>query len=345
MNITPPEPIGSFSQSHKVEGLKFPSATHTSLPKETPAAQRNVQDSVSVSSYDKLSVSDFYKMVADRNFASKLMSMSPSADASAVFVKALESAVRNAVSSVYSLLKKLSDEFGETDESEKLYLFELLMKLETQFTYQHSCRVTDLSAALAERLGNDSEIMKEVADGAKFKELGQAAITFSLADDDEKEIVYSLMRGQLQAFRDAGEFHDIGKINIPEEIINKPDRLTDIEFEIMKQHPVIGEALLRPIKSMAHVLPTVRHHHERWDGGGYPDGIKEREIPLSARIVTVTDSFDAMTSDRPYRKAFSPAVAVEELIKNAGSQFAPDIVASFVAFLRDSGELGGRDED
>src|SRR5262249_58843793 len=96
--------------------------------------------------------------------------------------------------------------------------------------------------------------------------------------------------------------HDIGKVRVPESILNKPGKLTETEWEIMKTHPEVGERILSPIQSLQAVLPIVRHHHERWDGTGYPDALAGRAVPLGARIVAVCDAYRAMTEDRPYRK-------------------------------------------
>ena len=312
------------------ESVKLTTASFPAKSNSTP------KDSVTVSSNNRPANSYFNKMLNNRERASVIMS---SVNSNVAFVKALENAVRNAVSSVYSLLKNLEEENSISDEKEKLYLLELLMKLEGQFTYQHSCRVTDLSMSLAERLNGDPQLKKEIKDGAMFKELGFAAVSYAMSDEEEQSEISSFMSSQLKSFRDAGELHDIGKIQIPAHIVNKPDKLTDAEFEVMKQHPILGEALLKPIKSMAHVLPTVRHHHERWDGKGYPDEIKDQKIPLSARIIAVTDSFDAMISERPYKKAMTVSEAVDELIKNSGTQFAPDIVVAFISLLKEKGEL------
>ncbi|MEA2507410.1 MAG: hypothetical protein QOH48_2028 [Actinomycetota bacterium] len=117
--------------------------------------------------------------------------------------------------------------------------------------------------------------------------------------------------------------HDVGKIGVPDAILLKPSGLTDAEWEIMRRHPVIGEQMLKPIDFLASALPIVRHHHERWDGGGYPDGLVEGSIPLAARIVAVCDSFDAMISDRPYRAGLPTATALEEILRCAGTQFDP----------------------
>lgn len=128
----------------------------------------------------------------------------------------------------------------------------------------------------------------------------------------------------------AGLLHDIGKIGVPEQILNKPGHLTDDEYSIISKHPVRGGQILSRLKNIEDVIRCVVHHHERYDGTGHPDKLKGEEIPLGSRILAVADTYDAMTSDRPYRKALSHDVAIAELIKCSGTQFDPDIVQAFL---------------
>lgn len=123
-----------------------------------------------------------------------------------------------------------------------------------------------------------------------------------------------------------GMLHDIGKIGIPEEVLHKPGKLTPEQFSMIKQHPTVGAAILDGIGELEDVVPGVLHHHERLDGLGYPKGLKGDDIPLYARVLAVADTFDAMTSERPYRKALSVQVATEELQRHAGTQFDPAVV-------------------
>jgi putative nucleotidyltransferase with HDIG domain len=134
----------------------------------------------------------------------------------------------------------------------------------------------------------------------------------------------------LRNLRFGAIFHDIGKIAVPEEILNKRGGLDDEEWRVVKRHTVMGERILSSVDFLSDVLPIVRHEHERWDGGGYPDGLSGEEIPLGSRIVFVCDAYDAMTSDRPYRAAMSDAHAREELNRNAGTQFDSDVVAALL---------------
>jgi len=125
-------------------------------------------------------------------------------------------------------------------------------------------------------------------------------------------------------------FHDIGKIEIPDNILNKPFKLTNEEYEIIKRHPEAGEEILRNVKFLSDVAEIVKQHQERWDGKGYPRGLKGEEIHLYARIVALADAFDAMTSDRVYRKAMSIEEAIDEIIRNKGTQFDPLVVDAFL---------------
>jgi HD-GYP domain-containing protein (c-di-GMP phosphodiesterase class II) len=137
-------------------------------------------------------------------------------------------------------------------------------------------------------------------------------------------------------------FHDIGKIGIPSEILRKPGPLTDEEFEIVKEHPELGERILAPIDRLADVRPIVRACHERWDGLGYPDGKAGVDIPIEARIVLVCDAFHAMTSDRPYRKRLPNEEAIRRLVEASGTQFDPRVVETFVG-LFDAGAVPSLD--
>jgi diguanylate cyclase (GGDEF)-like protein len=124
----------------------------------------------------------------------------------------------------------------------------------------------------------------------------------------------------------AGLVHDVGKLTIPDSVLLKPGGLTDDEWTVMRSHSAAGEAVVREIPELAALGPIVRHHHERWDGGGYPDGIARQDIPLEARIVSVVDAWSAMTSDRVYRKALAAPEALTELRRVAGTQLDPSVV-------------------
>jgi putative nucleotidyltransferase with HDIG domain len=163
------------------------------------------------------------------------------------------------------------------------------------YTRGHSERVTEYSVKIAEALNMEQDAVKRI--------------------------------------RYAALLHDIGKINIKEEILNKPGKLTDEEYRIMNRHPTLGAKIMEPVKEFKDILPIMYHHHERFGAGGYPDGVSGEQIPIAARILAVADSFDAMTSDRPYRKALPLEVAVGELEKHSGSQFDPEVVEVFLKIL------------
>ena len=130
--------------------------------------------------------------------------------------------------------------------------------------------------------------------------------------EEEQEIIYIMAL-----------LHDIGKIGIPAAVINKPGRLMDVEYEIVKQHPVLGAEILKNIKDVPKLAAVVRSHHERFDGKGYPDGLAGEDIPAEARIIAVAESYDAMTGESRYRTPLSQAEAREEIEKCSGSQFDP----------------------
>jgi putative two-component system response regulator len=166
---------------------------------------------------------------------------------------------------VHSLLR-LKHFTDELDNAEDV-LFSLALSIEAKdpYTEGHCDRLSRYSVALGEKLGLSEELRV--------------------------------------ALRRGGLVHDIGKLSVPESILLKPGPLTPEERKIMEQHTVIGEKICAPLRSFRHVLPIIRHHHEKWDGSGYPDGLKGEKIPLTARILQVTDIYDALTTDRPYRKA------------------------------------------
>jgi len=128
----------------------------------------------------------------------------------------------------------------------------------------------------------------------------------------------------------ASYLHDVGKIGIHEDILNKPGRLTEEEFEQVKAHAHISSQIVSQIPNLSHIAYVVRHHHERHDGGGYPDGLSGDEIPLGSRILAIVDAFDCMTSDRPYRKAHRPEEALLEIKRCAGRQFNPELSDAFI---------------
>ena len=138
---------------------------------------------------------------------------------------------------------------------------------------------------------------------------------------------------ELDELARAAELHDVGKIAIPEEILHKPGELDPDEWAFVRRHPIIGERILGAAPALRPVARLVRSTHERWDGAGYPDGLAGDEIPLGSRIVAVCDAYEAMVSDRPYRPAMSPELAVEELFTHAGTQFDPRVVQVFTAAL------------
>ena len=129
--------------------------------------------------------------------------------------------------------------------------------------------------------------------------------------------------------------HDIGKVGIPEQILCKDGPLTEPEWLVMRSHPVIGADIVAPMGFLAETVDLIRHHHEWFDGSGYPDGLAGEAIPLTARIFSVADSFDAMTSDRPYRDSIGIERALGEIRGGAGTQFDPDIVDAFVEMVGD----------
>src|SRR5580692_5470966 len=174
-------------------------------------------------------------------------------------------------------LKEFTDEL----ENAETVLFSLALSIEAKdpYTKGHCDRLSSYSEALGRRLGLPQE--------------------------------------QCVALRRAGVVHDIGKIAVPEHILIKPGPLTEAEWEVMREHPVIGERICAPLRSFRLVLPIIRHHHEKLDGTGYPDGLKGDKIPLTARVLQITDIYDALVTDRPYRKALPHEEAIQTMRSEA----------------------------
>ena len=141
--------------------------------------------------------------------------------------------------------------------------------------------------------------------------------------------------GQIDVLRMGAALHDIGKLTVSERILRKQGPLSEDELAEVRSHPEGGARMVELVKTLRPAVPCVLHHHERWDGRGYPDGRAGEAIPAEARVLAVVDAFDAMTSDRPYRQALPPQRAIAELEKGAGTQFDPEVVAVFVEAWRD----------
>ena len=160
------------------------------------------------------------------------------------------------------------------------------------YTHRHSDEVTEYALAIAAALG--------------------------LSDETQRIV------------RVAGLLHDVGKIGVPGSILRKPGRLTSDEYEIMKQHTLLGELIIQEVPNLKEIRAVVGSHHERWDGSGYPRGLAGEAIPLLGRIMSVADAYSAMISDRPYRSSLTTDVAIAELRAGAGTQFDPTLVELFV---------------
>ncbi len=127
-----------------------------------------------------------------------------------------------------------------------------------------------------------------------------------------------------------GLLHDVGKIGIDDRILRKPGALSDDEFDVMKQHPAKGAAIMSGVAQLIDIVPGMKYHHEKWSGGGYPDNLQGEQIPMQARIVAIADTFDAMTTNRPYQKAMELGYVVEKIKSFAGTRFDPHVVDAFV---------------
>lgn len=193
----------------------------------------------------------------------------------------------------------LGDEGQELIKTIKVFL--AILNSKDRYTYAHTERDVVYATGLAERIGLSEERMQFLRFGAFL--------------------------------------HDIGKVEVPIEVLTKRGPLTRDEWQVMKSHVEIGENIAKPIPGLGPCLPVIRHHHERFDGTGYPDGLKGEDIPLEARILTVADSFDAMTTSRPYQRKRSLQEAIAELRRCAGTQFDPNLVEPFIEVIEEIGLL------
>jgi putative two-component system response regulator len=199
---------------------------------------------------------------------------------------------------VRSLLKlKLRTDELERAES---VLFTLARSIEGKdpYTHGHCERLSDFSARLGEHL--------------------------------------KLPEDQITALRRGGVVHDIGKIAVPDAILLKPSRLSEEEWKLVREHPVVGERICAPLKSFRAVLPIIRHHHEKFDGSGYPDGLRGESIPITARVLQIVDVYDALTTERPYKRAFSITEALQTMKEEVGrGWWDPAIFDQFEQLARD----------
>jgi polar amino acid transport system substrate-binding protein len=189
--------------------------------------------------------------------------------------------------------------------------------------YQHTGgdrQMTEFCDSILNSLISDMELLSHCKKVAYYSILifNKVKTRFRLTDENRKNLFMAAL------------LHDVGKLNIPKEILYKPAPLTSDEFKEMKNHPEYSLAILSEYHFLRPVLAIIRYHHERFDGKGYPDGLFGDKIPLLSRIIAVADAFDAMTSQRPYKKGLPIDWAIQELLNNSGTQFDPAIAESMV---------------
>lgn len=197
----------------------------------------------------------------------------------------------------------MADDLNELQRKNHDYFYNVIQSLvriveaKDSYTRGHSERVAGYAAEIASRMGFSKE--------------------------------------KVELIEEAGMLHDIGKLGIQDSILNKKERLTDAEWEVIRQHPIVGEDILKPVSLNSEMLAIVRAHHERYDGSGYPDKLRGDEINVFAQVLSVADSYDAMTSARAYRAPLDQNIAINELKKNRGIQFNPEIVDTFIEVLKE----------
>ncbi len=216
----------------------------------------------------------------------------------------------------------------EALRARSLIVFSRAIELRDSLDHVHSTAAHELEALEAAVEAKDSYTRHHMGRVAEYAE----AIARELGlPEDEVDVAVA-----------AGRIHDVGKITVPDAVLLKPGRLTPAEFETMKHHAARGEHIARSTRVLQHVATAIRAHHERWAGGGYPDGLRGEAIPLAARIVAVADTFDALTSTRVYRPLRPWAEAVAEIRRAAGTQLDPACVAAFIRSLEKTGQLETR---
>ncbi|NLG10812.1 MAG: HD domain-containing protein [Coriobacteriaceae bacterium] len=186
-------------------------------------------------------------------------------------------------------------------------------------------------AQLKQRYMDTVEVLRLAVDAKDEYTRGHSDRVVDLSLEIGRDLGFS--EGELEELRVAGLFHDIGKIGTADDILLKAESLTKEEYEQIKRHPTKGAMILSAVSMFESIVPVIRHHHERWDGAGYPDGLAGKDIELNARIIAVADAFDAMMSDRQYRSHLSFDDATEQLREGAGTQFDPAVVGCFLALI------------
>lgn len=206
---------------------------------------------------------------------------------------------RNKIELYFSVLDELKAELAESDLAliSTLKTLIYLVNAKDRYTYGHSERVMQYATVLGREIG--------------------------LSEKEISDLTYG------------GFLHDVGKIEISYEILNKPGPLNDEEWDVIKRHPEWGAEIVRPVKALGTAVPIILYHHERYDGKGYPQGLKGEEIPLGARVLAICDSFDAMWNDRPYQEAKTLPEIIQEFEMCAGKQFDPVLAARFIALLQE----------
>ncbi len=215
----------------------------------------------------------------------------------------------------FAVMQTLSRRLRETDQK---MIEDVLLKNE-QLEHVHRRLEQSYDATLV-ALCNALDLRDAATEGHSLR-VAKVAVQIGQA--------MSLPDRQVQALQRGGLLHDVGKIGIPDAVLRKPGELSSEEWEVMRQHTVWGGEILSHISFLAEVLSLVYYHHEAWDGCGYPDGLRDAEIPLLARIFAVADTYDAITNDRPYRQARSPEEALAIICEEAGRQFDPAVVEAF----------------
>ena len=191
--------------------------------------------------------------------------------------------------------------------------------------------ILELIADISRESGlNFEELTKELFQDEELFHHSKKVAYYSLCLFNSLQRVYGLNDSDRKYLFLSALLHDVGKLQIPREVLYKPVEVTEEEYELLKKHALFSSEVLSKNGYFSRIIPNVLHHHEHYDGSGYPHGLSSNNIPLFARIISVADAFDAMTSPRCYRKSFSPDCAIGEILENSGTQFDPNIAEFFI---------------
>lgn len=323
----------------KVDLPDEPESADTASESEAPSDRATPSDRASLSVFMQAQVARKTRELVGRTARERLSDRTdatdvqaeapPEAGGSAADARRLADGI---VPSMMEGLLNTAHRKEKRDRKDAARLLLIVLKAHGAYVYEHCTRLVDLAHALAREMGERSETLdREVEDGLVYRDIGEVAFFLTRRSARQRDALAAYLGGDALA-QDA-VLHDLGKIQVPEEILYKPGPLDKAERAVMERHPVWGAEILETVPPLHHAIPVTRHHHERYDGEGYPDRLAGEQIPLAARIVCVVDAFDAMVSDRPYRRGLPVEEACRIIRDGAGTQFDPRAAEAFLRIV------------